>query len=45
LRLGVTIEITNIGKPFSGIYYVTSVTHSVGEQGYRTSFKVRRNAV
>ena len=45
LRLGVTIEITNIGKPFSGIYYVTSVTHSLGEQGYRTSFKVRRNAV
>ena len=45
LRLGVTVEITDVGKPFSGIYYVTSVTHSVGEQGYETSFKVRRNAV
>lgn len=45
LRAGVTIEITDIGKPFSGIYYVTSATHTVGTGGYRTGFKVRRNAV
>jgi len=45
LRAGETIEITDIGKPFSGIYYVISATHTVGTGGYRTSFKVRRNAV
>ena len=45
IRVGKTIEITDIGKPFSGIYYVTSCTHTVGRAGYRTSFKVRRNAV
>ena len=45
IRVGETIEITEIGKSFSGIYYVTSATHTVGADGYRTSFKVRRNAV
>ncbi len=45
IRSGKTIEITDIGKPFSGIYYVTSATHTVGRDGYKTSFKVRRNAI
>jgi phage protein D len=45
VRCGVTLEITDIGKPFSGIYYVASATHTVGADGYRTTFKVRRNAV
>jgi Bacteriophage probable baseplate hub protein len=45
IRVGKTIKITEIGELFDGIYYVTSATHSVGPNGYRTSFKVRRNAV
>ncbi len=45
VRSGVTLEITDLGKPFSGIYYVTSATHTVGPDGYRTTFKARRNAV
>lgn len=45
VRCGVTLDVTDIGKPFSGIYYVTSATHTLGPDGYRTTFKVRRNAV
>lgn len=45
LRAGQTIEIVGVGETFSGIYYVTSVTHTIGTEGYQTRFKVRRNAV
>jgi len=45
LRAGKTVEIAGIGNPFSGIYYVVSSTHSLGSDGYRTRFKVRRIAV
>ena len=45
LRAGKTIEVTGIGKRFSGLYYVTSATHTYSkESGYRTEFSVRRNA-
>jgi phage protein D len=45
LRAGSVIEITGVGKRFSGLYYLTSVTHIYSqEQGYRTQFSVRRNA-
>jgi phage protein D len=45
LHPGTAIEITGIGKRFSGSYYVTSVTHSYSKtQGYRTQFSVKRNA-
>ncbi len=45
LRAGMTIEIVGIGRRFSGLYYVTSTTHSLHpDKGYRTSFSVRRNA-
>lgn len=45
LRVGQTIEIANVGQLFSGIYYVTSVTHKLGPEGYRTQFKGSRKAV
>lgn len=45
LHPGTAIEITGIGKRFSGSYYVTAVTHSYSKtQGYRTQFSVKRNA-
>lgn len=45
LRAGKVIEITGVGKRFSGLYYVTSTNHSYSRsQGYSTSFTVRRNA-
>lgn len=45
LHPGMTIEITGIGKRFSGLYYVNSVTHSYSKtQGFRTQFSVKRNA-
>jgi phage protein D len=45
LRAGCMITIEEIGKRFSGEYYVTSATHTYrSESGYRSSFTVRRNA-
>lgn len=44
LRAGKTIEIKGIGR-FSGTYYVTSTTHTIDSNGYKTSFKVRRVGV
>jgi len=44
LRPGVNIMITGVGRRFSGRYYVKAAKHTVGENGYRTTFEVRRNA-
>jgi uncharacterized protein len=45
LRAGKVIEILRVGKRFSGLYYIMSAEHSYSrEQGYQTSFTVRRNA-
>ncbi|HBE16255.1 MAG TPA: hypothetical protein DEG17_25095 [Cyanobacteria bacterium UBA11149] len=45
LRAGKAIEIANIGKRFSGIYYVTAATHTYArEGGYQTQFTVKRDA-
>ncbi|HKE97538.1 MAG TPA: contractile injection system protein, VgrG/Pvc8 family [Actinomycetes bacterium] len=45
LRAGTVVDIDGAGKSFSGPYYVTSVTHTLSQdQGYQTSFNVRRNA-
>ena len=45
LRAGGVIELTGVGKTFDGKYYVVQSTHLYGEDGYHTSFRVRRNAV
>jgi len=45
LRPGVSIKLDNLGKWFSGKYYVTEATHIIDNNGYRTRFKVRRNAL
>ena len=45
LRAGGVIELAGVGKTFDGKYYVVQSTHLYGEDGYHTSFRVRRNAV
>ncbi|MBD2438757.1 phage late control D family protein [Nostoc sp. FACHB-110] len=45
LRAGKVIEISGVGKRFGGLYYLNSVEHFyIQNQGYKTSFTVRRNA-
>lgn len=45
LRAGTVIRIEDLGKRNSGLYYVTSTTHTyTPARGYRTRFSVRRNA-
>jgi phage protein D len=45
IRAGKTIEITGVGKAFSGPYYVVSAKHTIGPTGYRTHFEVERNSI
>lgn len=44
LRAGNTIEVKGIDR-FSGIYYVTSTSHTIDHNGYNTSFRVQRGGV
>ena len=45
LRIGKVIEIAGVGQRFSGLYYVSATEHHYEQdQGYKTSFTVRRNA-
>jgi phage protein D len=45
LRAGTVISMLGLGQRFSGLYYLTSVTHSYSpSRGYITAFSVRRNA-
>jgi phage protein D len=46
LASGKVINVTGLGKRFSGPYYVTSVSHRYSvNNGYATHFTVRRNAL
>jgi phage protein D len=45
IRPGVCIELDKLGKRFSGKYFITEATHTVNNSGYRTTFKVKRNAL
>jgi phage protein D len=45
LKPGMVVEIDGVGPRFSGDYYVTRTTHSLGGGGYRTDFSARRNSV
>lgn len=44
LRAGQVVEILGLGDRFSGAYYVTQTTHTIGGGGYRTTFSVQRSA-
>jgi hypothetical protein len=39
-----TVTIKGIGETYSGVYYVTHVTHTFGAAGYTQAFRVKRNA-
>lgn len=41
LRSGSKVEIRGLGTRFSGMYLVTSTTHSIGDGGYTTDFTGR----
>jgi uncharacterized protein len=43
LRAGRKVKIEGLGDRYSGVYYVTSTTHTLGENGYRTQFEARRD--
>ncbi|HYD37113.1 MAG TPA: hypothetical protein VEA60_05840 [Allosphingosinicella sp.] len=43
LRPGDNMTIADLGDRFSGTYYVTKVEHSIGSDGYSTSFEVRKS--
>jgi phage protein D len=42
LRPGQNVELLGLGQRFSGSYYVKRVEHTLGPQGFRTRFHVRR---
>jgi phage protein D len=42
LRPGVNVELEDLGKRFSGTYYVKKVEHFFNNSGYLTTFEVRR---
>lgn len=44
IRPGVTIKLDKMGERFSGKYYVKETSHSIGNNGYRLRFTVKRNA-
>ncbi|MHC5058607.1 MAG: phage late control D family protein [Planctomycetota bacterium] len=45
LRAKTIVEVAGIGKRYSGPYYLTRVTHSIGDGGYVSDFECHRNAV
>ncbi|HEY0138336.1 MAG TPA: contractile injection system protein, VgrG/Pvc8 family [Nannocystis sp.] len=44
LRPGTVLTIKGLGRRFSGDYWLTRVTHSFDDDGYRTGFEGRRTA-
>ena len=42
LRAGCAVQISGVGKRFSGRYFVTGTTHTIGDGGYTTRFECRR---
>jgi phage protein D len=45
IRAGTILEITGVGDRFSGRYYVTGTSHTVGGGGYTTQFDCRREEI
>lgn len=41
IQAGATVELDGLGDRFSGAYCVTSATHRLGSDGYRTTFDAR----
>jgi phage protein D len=45
LRAGGVVKMDGMGDRFSGRYFVTATTHSIGDGGYTTNFECRREEV
>ncbi|MHC5058744.1 MAG: phage late control D family protein, partial [Planctomycetota bacterium] len=45
LKAKTLVEIAGVGTRYSGSYYVTKVSHSIGDSGYVCEFECSRNAV
>jgi phage protein D len=45
LRAGSKVQILGLGPRYSGTYYVTQTTHTMGDGGYRTQFEGRRDPI
>lgn len=42
IKPGKVINLAGLGSQFSGLYRITSATHTLDASGYRTNFKVRK---
>lgn len=42
IKAGIVIRLEGLGDQFSGLYRVTSATHTLDSGGYRTNFQVRK---
>ena len=42
IKAGAVIDLEGLGDQFSGLYRITSATHTLDSSGYRTSFDVRK---
>lgn len=42
IKAGAVINLEGLGEQFSGLYRITSATHTLDSGGYRTSFEVRK---
>ena len=42
IKAGAVINLEGLGSQFSGLYRITSATHSLDGSGYKTSFQVRK---
>jgi phage protein D len=45
LRAGSVICVDGLGERFSGRYFVTSTTHTIGDSGFTTQFECRREEI
>ena len=45
IRIDENIKLTGLGAPFSKVYYVENVTHTINTSGYRTTFKVKDTTI
>lgn len=45
LRAKENVEIKGVGRKFSGVYYVVSVRHEIGGNGYGCDLRLKRNAL
>jgi phage protein D len=45
LRAGSIVKIGGLGKRYSGRYFVTATTHTIGDSGYTTQFECRREEI